>query len=245
MSDAPRAGWYPDPRDPALWRWWNGADWTADTAQRPPVAAAAAAAPAVTAAPVVPAAPTLAYVPPADPEPPVRRVLDWSDAAPSGYRSSADTRPATRPPAGWTWFMVFGGYVYAIFAAVFQVVAFTLVGYPVPAGSAAGVDYGQSNLLLLVSLGAWAVAVIPMIVLAELDGRSLKAHGVAAPSGLLMFLLPNVVYYLVRRSRLGRAGVHFKAADITFFIVYGLQAVSFVFGVVMLMAILPLLLGLR
>lgn len=26
-SSAPRAGWYPDPDDPAMRRWWNGATW--------------------------------------------------------------------------------------------------------------------------------------------------------------------------------------------------------------------------
>lgn len=28
LADAPRAGWYPDPRDASRLRWWDGLDWT-------------------------------------------------------------------------------------------------------------------------------------------------------------------------------------------------------------------------
>jgi len=140
--------------------------------------------------------------------------------------------------------MVFGGYVYAVFAGVFQAIALPIAGYSIPTAGAVGVDYGQAQLALVASLIAWVVAAIPMVVLAELDGRSLKAHGVRAPSGLLMFILPNVVYYLVRRSRLAKAGVRFKAADITFFVIYGLQVASFIVGVVALITIIPLLMQL-
>lgn len=32
MSDAPAPGWYADPQGVALYRWWDGAAWTASTA---------------------------------------------------------------------------------------------------------------------------------------------------------------------------------------------------------------------
>jgi hypothetical protein len=35
VSDAPRAGWYPDPSGSARLRWWDGTDWT-DTFRPPP-----------------------------------------------------------------------------------------------------------------------------------------------------------------------------------------------------------------
>jgi hypothetical protein len=35
VADAPRAGWYPDPRGTARLRWWDGTDWT-DTFRPPP-----------------------------------------------------------------------------------------------------------------------------------------------------------------------------------------------------------------
>lgn len=42
MTDAPIAGWYPDPRNTtARWRWWNGRGWTDDTAPRTDVRRAA------------------------------------------------------------------------------------------------------------------------------------------------------------------------------------------------------------
>ena len=35
ITDAPRAGWYPDPTGSARLRWWDGTDWT-DTFRPPP-----------------------------------------------------------------------------------------------------------------------------------------------------------------------------------------------------------------
>ena len=35
VTDAPRAGWYPDPAGSARLRWWDGTDWT-DTFRPPP-----------------------------------------------------------------------------------------------------------------------------------------------------------------------------------------------------------------
>lgn len=32
MSDTPQAGWYPDPSDPSLQRYWDGTKWTEHTA---------------------------------------------------------------------------------------------------------------------------------------------------------------------------------------------------------------------
>jgi hypothetical protein len=220
VTDAPIAGWYPDPRNTdAEWRWWNGRDWTHETAPRTPAVVR-----------------------------PVRRAQDWgwetpsaAASGPGAYRTQAIAPVA--PPAGWTWFMVFGGYVWSLFAAVFQIIGLVAFGYG-PVGSVVGVEYGQSQLAFIVSLAAWVVAVIPMLVFAELDNRSLKAHVLSAPSGLLMFILPNVVYYLVRRSRLARAGVRFKVPDIVFFVLYGLQVAGFMFGVFLIVTTLPLMFSL-
>jgi hypothetical protein len=35
LADAPRSGWYPDPRGHTRLRWWDGSDWTDDYRVRP------------------------------------------------------------------------------------------------------------------------------------------------------------------------------------------------------------------
>jgi hypothetical protein len=35
LADAPKAGWYPDPRGGTRLRWWDGSDWTDDYRVRP------------------------------------------------------------------------------------------------------------------------------------------------------------------------------------------------------------------
>jgi Protein of unknown function (DUF2510) len=35
LADAPKAGWYPDPRGGTRLRWWDGGDWTDDYRVRP------------------------------------------------------------------------------------------------------------------------------------------------------------------------------------------------------------------
>ena len=60
MSDSPAANWYPDPANPALLRYWDGARWTDHTHDPNPqaVPAAATAEPALPPAPVALTQPT-------------------------------------------------------------------------------------------------------------------------------------------------------------------------------------------
>ncbi|CAN5296105.1 hypothetical protein BH09ACT5_BH09ACT5_21080 [soil metagenome] len=212
MTDAPIAGWYPDPRNTdASWRWWNGRDWTHETAARHTAAAVAEPAP-------------LAGAP--------------EDFTSHPCRIATVTSEVPAPSQGWTWFMVFGTFAWSLFAAVFQVIGIVVSGFT-PEGDT--VTSAQLVTMLTVTAVAWVLAVVPMLVFAGFDRRDLTAHGVSAPSGLLMFLFPNIVYYLVRRSRLGRAGVRFRAADIVFFVINGSQVVSVGSFVVVILAMLPVL----
>ncbi len=107
-SGTPLEGWYSDPNDPGLIRWWDGRDWTSHvrhlplaTQPTPPVAAAVAIAP-------VPALPAVAEVipvdgvplpipteepPPAVPVGPPSRSLDiLTESAPAETRSMPSRR---------------------------------------------------------------------------------------------------------------------------------------------------------
>lgn len=107
------AGWYADPADPSLIRWWDGTTWTSHTQPNPAVAlaappagavmvdapppvAAAAAPPISGAVPLVPSAP---YVPPpfADPAPEAPVTVVPAAAAPA---TAALTAPAAEPAPG-------------------------------------------------------------------------------------------------------------------------------------------------
>lgn len=96
------AGWYADPADPALIRWWDGSAWTSHTQPNPavafsappPVGAAATDAPAPVAAAVappisgaVPLVPSAPYVPPPFADP----------AAAPGPRRSGTSLPISEP----------------------------------------------------------------------------------------------------------------------------------------------------
>ena len=50
-QQAPAAGWFADPHDPTLWRWWNGVAWTKNVHPMQASPEAAAPAPALTAVP--------------------------------------------------------------------------------------------------------------------------------------------------------------------------------------------------
>lgn len=88
-TNAPRAGWYPDPAGSAQQRWWNGTSWT-DALRDAPSEAPAAPTPQVTAPPVAPVAPA----PPVAPTPPV------APSAPAAYAPAyGEMRPGAAAPA--------------------------------------------------------------------------------------------------------------------------------------------------
>ena len=98
MSDAPIAGWYPDPRNAdAEWRWWNGSGWTHEVAPR--------------AVDVVIA--------------PVRRAQDWGwAAAPSAPPSYA--LPSSNPNTVWIWLLAFSIYFSGTISGALQGVGLVL-----------------------------------------------------------------------------------------------------------------------
>ncbi|WP_439565073.1 DUF2510 domain-containing protein [Microcella sp.] len=106
----PAAGWYTDPDDTALIRWWDGTAWTGNTqpnpaAAPPPVPAAAAdpvpvvTAPPVSAAPPVTAAPPPAPLAPAPltPAPLSSAPLSSAPYVPPPFADPPPASPATTP----------------------------------------------------------------------------------------------------------------------------------------------------
>lgn len=203
MSDELIAGWYPDPRSPAAqWRWWDGQQWTADTAPR-------------------------ADAPPVRPK-------DWGwdapperAAAPSGTSAKAVREPkAPREPkaakapkaakvavekgesgtTGASWVLAFAPWIYL-----------ALVGALFTAGTyALGNDV---TMLPLIAGGAGVIALIPLVVIAELDGRALRARDLPAPSSLLVIVLAGFLYFIVRARTLATAGARSRGPLITFIVV--------------------------
>lgn len=220
MSDAPIAGWYPDPRDAAQWRWWNGADWTADTAARPaaptwpaptldPSPASVAPAPVVP-APVVPA--------PDDGAPIVRRRTDWSDADVGSFRTAVPTAiNAESANTVWIWLLAFSVYVFGIPAGIANIAALLTLGS----------DPGALPLVAVITLVA---GMIPLLVFAELDGRALRRRGHSAPSALWMLLLPPLVYFLVRRSKLKAEGARSFGPWVAMWIVLAATVIPAILG---------------
>lgn len=197
MTDAPIEGWYPDPRSPtAQWRWWDGQQWTADTAPR------------------------------AD-APPVR-AKDWGwdvpperAATPAGKPAKAAREPkAPREPkqqkaavekgesgsTGASWVLAFAPWIYL-----------ALVGALFTAGTyALGNDV---TMLPLIAGGAGVIALVPLVVIAELDGRALRARELPAPSSLLVIVLAGFLYFIVRARGLATAGARSRGPLITYVVV--------------------------
>ena len=168
MSDATLAGWYPDPIASATsWRWWNGADWTQDTAIR------------------------------ADRQ---IKPADWGWDTVFAERAALATAEKAGTP--WIWLLAFSAYIWAGIVGAVQVFA-------LPAIAAQG-----SDLTILVGAGSLLVALIPLWILADLDGRALRKRGLAAPSVLWMILLPPVAYFIRRRVLVGRAGARSRGPEL-------------------------------
>lgn len=134
MTYAPIAGWYPDPRNAeAQWRWWNGRDWTHETAPRRSGIVAPVFAP--TAAPVIPASAPMA--------PATGRTVYREPAAPS----------VASPNTPWIWVLAFSVYIFAAIAGTVQGVA--IVALP---GDSATQTLAAGGALLLGLVPLWVFA---------------------------------------------------------------------------------------
>ena len=99
MTDAPIAGWYPDPRNAdAAWRWWNGRGWTHEVAPRVVETVAA----------------------------PVRRAQDWGWAAAPPAATPTYAAPSSSPNTVWIWLLAFSIYIFGAVAGVLQGVGMVL-----------------------------------------------------------------------------------------------------------------------
>lgn len=196
MSDAPIAGWYPDPRSPAAqWRWWDGSEWTAETSARPDAPVARAKdwgwdTPVVAEAPPATGKPIKAPREPKTPREP-KAVADQP--------TSANT--------GAIWLLAFAPWLYAIIAAAL----FAAGTY------ALGTD---PSMLPLLGAGAGVVALIPLVIIAELDGRALRKRDLPAPSSLLVVILAALIYVLVRSRMLRAEGARSRGPEVALVIVW-------------------------
>jgi hypothetical protein len=203
VTDAPIAGWYPDPRNAsAQWRWWNGRGWTDDTSPRTDV----------------------------------RRAPDWSDVAASPYRSTLSTAQTVRTTqtgganTPWIWLLAFSAYIYGLVAGVLQGVGLVLLR-------------GDAAMSQLVGAGALLIALIPLIVFADLDGRRLRERGLPAPSALWVVLLTPLVYFAVRARKLKKVGARSRGPEIALLIVVGVQVVGGILAIYLALTVLPFLPG--
>jgi len=247
MTDAPIAGWYPDPQDAAAWRWWDGADWTSDVVTRPgaaktpvdeaprrpadwgwdntPVLASAGAAvvaPERTAPKVTPAKAAKAEKPakPAKAEKPQRA------AKPATAGPAAGADPTASTSTAWIWILVFSPIIYGVLAGA-------LLQYVLPLFTDEAADT-----LLLVAIALLVVPVVPLWIFADLDGRALRTRGFDAPSVLWMLLLPPLAYFVGRAVLLRRAGASSLAPLIALIVVLALVAAAVVLLLSAILAIL-------
>lgn len=201
MTDAPIAGWYPDPRNTAAqWRWWDGRGWTPDTAPR------------ATALPR--RAQDWGWETPRDVEAPVAGPAKAAKAvraqkAPKAAKVSQWTSANTP----WIWILAFSLYIYGIIAGGIQ-------------GTAGVLLASQPGTLQIVGGVALLVGFIPLVVFADLDGRALRKAGLPAPSALWVILLTPLIYFVVRGRKLRKVGARSLGPEITLFIVFALQVVA-------------------
>lgn len=197
MSDEPIAGWYPDPRNSAAqWRWWDGRQWTDDTAPR-------------------------GDAPPARPkdwgwDAPVERPAPGKGKPPKQPKAARTPR-ATREPkvaveraasanTGAIWVLAFAPWLYLL----------TVGGVFLGATALLGSD---PTMLPLLGAGAAVVGLIVLVIIAELDGRALRARELSAPSSLLVVILAGVLYFAVRARKVAADGARSRGPAITFVIV--------------------------
>jgi len=235
MTDAPIAGWYPDPQDSASWRWWSGTGWTSDVTSR--AAAAPEAAPARPADWGWPDSPNT-FTTAVEPEAPAkvrtkkpklskaeRQAEAVAEPATSidgvtpskaskparASRNAPAPHPTTAPPkvappraapvatgvekanTPWIWILAFSAYIWGAVAGALQAAGLSLIG-------------GTPDMLLYIGAAALIIALAPLWILADLDGRALRKRGFEAPSVLWMLLLPPIAYFLRRAALVKRKG---------------------------------------
>ncbi|MBX3100504.1 MAG: DUF2510 domain-containing protein [Salinibacterium sp.] len=131
---------------------------------------------------------------------------DWGWDTDLPARIASTAAPASKTGNPWIWLLTFSAYIAGGIVAGVQV-------FVLPALGAVG-----SDLTLLVGAGSLLAAVIPLWILAELDGRSLRKRGFEAPSVLWMLLLPPVGYFIRRRVLVARAGGRAFGPELVFLI---------------------------
>lgn len=196
------AGWYPDPADAAARRWWDGTQWTAQTAPAPRFGeyAPMPAAPVPQAAnghAAYPATPTYAAYP--------------ATAAPVGQ---AATPAVVAAPTNTIWVWL------AIASSVLPLLSFFLIdwnGYVSIVTSMARGGFASQDLVswqlrtIGVSLISW-LFLAAFIVFSWLDWRELKRRGIVAPFGwawsfFVLISLGSAVYMIGRAAVLARRTV--------------------------------------
>lgn len=204
MTDVPIAGWYPDPRNTAAqWRWWDGRDWTPDTAPR------------ASALPVRPQdwgwdTPRVVEAPAVAAGKPAKAARAEKAPRPAKADKTTQWTSANTP---WIWVLAFSLYVYGIVAGGVQAAAGILLS-------------GQADLLPIVSAAGLLVGFIPLIVFADLDGKALKRAGLPAPSALWVILLTPLIYFVVRGRKLRKVGARSSGPELALFLVIVLQVVA-------------------
>lgn len=187
MTDAQQfpPGWYADPDNPSVHRWWNGTAWTEarQPANPAPATPAQPAAPAQPANPA-PAAPANAAYPPYQQQAPAAY-----SSAPAAYPSYPSAAPAAPAPVRrdiptdtpWIWLVVFLPVLSLVPLFFFDWNGLLETAVLDPSGSAAAewaASFAGASLLLTL-LGYLVIAA--QIVFAYLDWRALRARGIDKP----------------------------------------------------------------
>ena len=216
------AAWYPDPADAHQLRYWNGAGWTNQTAQRPaaappavpppPVAPprpqptpAPALAPAVESQPAAPFQPAAPYQPAVAYQPAVPSLgglFDEPAAPPYVPLAFTDnSEPIGAADAGWSPNTI-SGWLYAFVPVLLAALA--LMPLPVNLLNASDLPARVGLVLLFIALA---------IALAAIDGMQLRHRDfVRVPPPVLGVIPP--VYSIARAAAVGRRGFSVAAVSL-------------------------------
>ena len=155
---------------------------------------------------------------------PVRRAQDWGWDAPAAAPTAGTAPVSANTP--WIWLLAFSIYIYGTIAGILQGVGLFFVR-------------GDTATSSLVGAGALVVALIPLVVIADRDGRALRKRGLPAPSSLWVILLAPLVYFAVRARKLKKVGARSRGPEIALLIVVLLQIVGAAASVYLALAVLP------